>query len=65
MSFGAVMLWGWLHGQSRWFNPSVFDRTGASKTDRQFLDLYYIALVLAPLLLGATLFVYGLRKWFW
>ena len=63
MLFGLFMLWGWLNGRSRWFDSGVFDREGASKIDRQFLDLYYIALVLAPLMCGAIIMAFGLRKW--
>ena len=63
MAFGFVMLWAWVDGRSRWFDSGVFDRRGASKNDRQFLDLYYIVIVLAPLLSGAVMFAYGLRRW--
>jgi hypothetical protein len=59
---GGVMLAGWTSGKSRWFDAGVFDRSGASKTDRQFIDLYFMALVLAPLLGGALMIVVGLRK---
>jgi hypothetical protein len=63
MLFGLCMLWGWVNGRSRWFDAGVFDRAGASKNDRQFLDLYYIAIVLAPLLCGAVMMALGLRRW--
>jgi hypothetical protein len=59
---GGVMLTAWTSGKSRWFDAGVFDRSGASKTDRQFIDLYFMALVLAPLLGGALMIVVGLRK---
>jgi hypothetical protein len=58
---GTVMLIGWVSGKSNWFDAGVYDRQGSSKTDRQFLNLYFLALVIAPLLVGATLIVYGLR----
>jgi hypothetical protein len=61
MVAGTVMLLGWVSGKSNWFDAGVYDRQGASKTDRQFLNLYFLALVIAPLLVGATLIVYGLR----
>ena len=60
MVFGLCMLWDWVDGDSRWFDAGVFERSGSSKNDRQFLDLYYVAIVLAPLLSGAILIVLGL-----
>lgn len=63
MGIGFLMLWAWMDGRSRWFDSSVFERKGASKNDRQFLDLYFIVIVLAPLFGGAVMFVYGLRRW--
>ena len=60
--FGAVMLGGWVAGKSNWFDSGVFDRAGTSKTDRQFLDLYFVAIVLAPLFFGGVLIVFGLRS---
>jgi len=62
MLFGVCTLLSWAGGKSRWFDPSVFDR-GDSKSDRQLLDLYYVALVLAPLLSGAVMLVLGLKRW--
>jgi hypothetical protein len=64
MSAGGVMLTGWVSGKSRWFNASVYDRRGASKTDRMFIDLYFISMVLAPLMAGALLIVVGLLRLF-
>jgi hypothetical protein len=61
MLFGVVMLGGWVAGKSNWFDSGVFDRAGTSKTDRQFLDLYFVAIVLAPLFFGGLLIVLGLR----
>jgi hypothetical protein len=55
------MLAQWSSGQSRWFDAGVRDSAGASKTDRQFIDLYFIALVVAPLLGGAIAVLFGLR----
>jgi len=63
MVFGAVMLNGWLGGKSKWFDEDIFDRAGTTKNDRQFLDLYFIVIVITPLLAGAFLIVYGLRPW--
>ena len=62
MFLGILLLAGWVSGKSAWFDPGVYDRQGSSKNDRQFLDLYFIAIVLAPLLVGALLIVFGLRE---
>ena len=64
MLFGFVMLCAWAAGRGGWFDSGVFDRKGTSKNDRQFLDLYFIAIVIGPLACGAILFLYGLRRWF-
>ncbi len=58
---GVVLLTGWTGGRSRWFGADVYDRPGDNRTDRIFLDLYFVVKVLAPLLGGATMIVYGLR----
>ena len=62
MLAGSVMLVGWVSGKSGWFNAGVFDRAGNTKNDRQFMDLYFVAMVIAPLLGGAVLIVFGLRE---
>ncbi len=61
MSFGVFMLSAWISGTSRWFDAGIFGRSGATKNDRQFLDLYFIAVVLIPLLSGAIMIVFALR----
>ena len=61
MVLGIILLGGWLGGKSHWFDPGVYDRSGASKVDRMSLYVTFIAMVLAPLLLGALLIAYGLR----
>lgn len=60
MACGIVLLMGWVGGRSSWFDSSVFDRPGASKNDRQYLDLYFSALVIAPLLAGGLMIAFGL-----
>jgi hypothetical protein len=60
MIAGALLLSAWLSGKASWFDADVYDRPGATKTDRQFISLYFVALVLAPLLVGAVFIVYGL-----
>ena len=60
---GLGMLLAWLGGHNRWLNDGVLSRGGASKNDRQFIELYYVALVLAPLLCGGILIALGLKRW--
>ena len=62
MIFGVRMLCSWLGSAGSRFDAAWFDRSGSSKTDRQFLDLYFIAAVLGPLLGGAILIVFGLSQ---
>lgn len=62
MLLGVVMAAAWMGGSSRWVDSDVYDRPGATKTDRQFLDLYFVALVLVPLLTGAILIALGLQQ---
>jgi hypothetical protein len=62
MVLGVILVGGWVGGKSDWFDAGVFDRRGGSTTDRQFLNLYFLVMVVAPLLVGAILIVYGLRK---
>ena len=59
---GGIMLAGWGSGKSRWSNASVSDRQGSSKTDRMFMYLYFVAMVIAPLLGGGIVIVAGLVK---
>jgi hypothetical protein len=59
---GTIMLAGWLGGKSSWFGAGVYDRAGESKSDRQALYLYFIALVIAPLLGGALIIAFGILQ---
>lgn len=61
MVFGSLMIAGWVGGKSSWFDVGIFDRQGTTKTDRQFLDLYFFTFVIAPLLVGALLIIFGLQ----
>lgn len=63
MLVGLVMLGGQVSGRSGRVGQGVLDRQGDSKNDRQFLVLYFFALVVAPLLGGAILIAFGLRHW--
>lgn len=62
MLVGVITLAAWVSGKSSWFDAGVYDRQGETKTDRQYLDLYFVALVIAPLLVGALLIVLGLQQ---
>jgi len=59
---GGVMLTGWVGGKDRWFSSDGCDSSGGSKTDRMFVELYFLALVIAPLLAGATVLLLGLSS---
>ncbi len=61
MLLGAVLAVAWTGGRARWFDAGIFDR-GATKTDRQFQDLHFLATVIAPLLIGGLLIALGLRQ---
>ena len=62
MTAGLVMLCGWVSGRGGRFARAVLDRAGDSKNDRQFLSLYFVAFVVAPLLSGAILIAFGLQR---
>jgi hypothetical protein len=62
MLVGVLMLNGWVSGKSGWFDPAVYDRRGGSKTDRMFLYLHFLAIVICPMALGALLILLGLQK---
>jgi len=59
---GGVMLTGWVGGKERWFSSGGAEGSGGSKTDRMFVELYFLALVIAPLLAGATVLLLGLSS---
>ncbi|MGA2266579.1 MAG: hypothetical protein ABSH10_09165 [Phycisphaerae bacterium] len=62
MILGGILLLAWTGDPSRWFDAAVHDNRGTTKTDRQFLDLYFLAMVIAPLLVGGLLIALGLRQ---
>jgi len=62
MTGGVILLRGWLTGKSAWFGPGVYDRPGNTKNDRMLLYVTFTTVVLTPLLTGAILIAYGLRK---
>ena len=63
MLAGVVMLIGWISGRAAPRGLGILDRRGSSKPDRQLIDLYYIVTVLGPLLCGAVMLAFGLRRW--
>lgn len=62
MILGTMLLGQYLPSARRWFGTGVVDRTGATKTERQYLDLYFIVFVIIPLLGGAVLILLGLQQ---
>ena len=62
MVFAAMILGGWISGKINWFETTSSGKQGSSKTDRQLLDLYFLAIIITPLLCGAVLIIYGLRR---
>jgi hypothetical protein len=62
MGLAVAMLGPWLGGKSQWLDGGAPDGRGPGKTDRQFINLYFLAFVIAPLLAGAVLIVFGLRE---
>ena len=62
MLFGVIMLWQWTGAARRWFNAESYDQPGETKNQRQYIDLFFLATVAAPLLFGGMLIVFGLRR---
>ncbi len=62
MTVGLVFLGGWVSGRGERAGKPDAALPDGSKTDRQLMDLYFIALVVAPLLGGAVLIAFGLEK---
>jgi len=59
MTFGLVGLGGWVSGRGeRIGRPGGLG--DGSKNERQLLSIYFVALVLTPLLAGAMLIAFGL-----
>ena len=61
MLLGVMMLWEWLSGVSRFFESSGRDKSMA-QSDWVLMDLHFLALVIAPLLGGAIMIVFGLIR---
>ena len=62
MTVGLVFLGGWVSGRGERAGRPGAALSDGSKTDRQIMDLYFIALVVAPLLAGAMLIAFGLQQ---
>ena len=62
MVFGAIRITAWSAGKNAWFDRDYYDRRGDTFNDRVFLDLYFLAAVVAPLLIGGILVVWGLQQ---
>lgn len=61
MIMGTLMLWPWVEGQGRFAERGSYDGRGGGQSDWVFLTLYFLTLVIAPLLGGAILIVFGLH----
>jgi hypothetical protein len=62
MAVGLVFLGSWVNGRGERAGRPGSALTDGSKTERQLMDLYFIAAVLAPLLAGAMLIAFGLQQ---
>jgi hypothetical protein len=66
MVAGAVLLYAWLTGKSKWFDSANVDPQNSPSIDALSIFtmvLYFLAMVIAPLLGGALMIVYGLRQY--
>ena len=66
MAAGVLLLYAWANNKSKWFDSGNFDQQNAPKAGALFWFLYllyFVAMVLAPLLGGALMIVYGLKGW--
>ena len=67
MVLGVGMLLHWMSGKANWFDQQVLETDGQDARRRRFIDVlfvafYFLALVIVPILAGATLIVCGLVK---
>jgi hypothetical protein len=63
MALGAVLLAGWVSGGGGRFMRDALQSRGDSRSQRLYLEMVFLAAVLAPLLAGAALIAWGLRMW--
>jgi hypothetical protein len=62
MAVGLIFLGSWVSGRGERAGRPGAALSDGTKTDRQIMDLYFIALVVAPLLAGAMLIAFGLQE---
>jgi hypothetical protein len=62
MILGILMLWEWLSGESKIFEAAGYDGGSSRQSDLVFMDLYFLVLVVAPLLSGGIMIVVGLAR---
>lgn len=62
MGLGVMMLLAWMGDDGENSGRFGFRSRGAAQTDWVFMDLQFLALVIAPLLGGAILIVFGLVR---
>jgi hypothetical protein len=62
MTVGLVFLGGWVSGRDEGTRKPNAARAGRFRADRQWMGLYFLALVVAPLLGGGALIAFGLEK---
>ena len=65
MVAGVLLLYAWMNNKSRWFDSESFGQQNSVRMGCLFWSfylLYFVALVIAPLLGGAMMIVYGLAK---
>jgi len=62
MAVGLVSLGSWVSGRGERAGRHGTALSDSSKAERQLMDLYFIAVVVAPLLAGAMLIAFGLQQ---
>jgi cell division septation protein DedD len=62
MAVGLIFLGGWVSGRGERAGRPDAALSDGSKAERQLMDLYFIAAVVAPLLAGAMLIAFGLQQ---
>ena len=66
MVAGVLLLYAWMNNKSRWLDSESFEQHNSGRMGCLFWSLYllyFVALVIAPLLGGALMIVYGLEDW--
>ena len=63
MLFGATMLTGWISGKGAGSGADIYTRPGRDQKEWLLLDLHFMVKVIAPILAGAVLILFGLRRY--